>query len=57
MKKLPATSRRDYFSDMIGEGKKFRSRKNCAEFLGLSPSKATKFFDILPRLKSGDSYR
>ncbi len=47
MKTIPASSVRQFFSDMIGEGRRFRYRTECAAFLGMTPSKATKFYKFL----------
>lgn len=47
MKTIPASSVRQFFSDMIGEGRRFRYRTECASFLGMTPSKATKFYKFL----------
>ncbi len=38
---------RDYFNDIIGEGKRFSTQTEMARFLGLKPTTATKLYSFL----------
>ena len=55
MNTLSPSTVRQFFSDMIGEGKRFRYRTECAAFLGLTASKATKFYKFLDGADTGFS--